>query len=295
MTKSESGMNGQPIFKEELSPALSPRACVSPDCAPKIVLALGGGGARGFAHIGALQAFQEAGLEIWGITGTSMGALIGGIYAAGTDLHYLGRLAEYLKWEDLIDLHLPNLGLIDGANIESLICLLTKNQRIENLRLKFWAVATDLMDGSEFIFKEGPLTPAIRASISIPGVFMPVEYQGRILVDGAVVAGVPVQAARGMGGDLVIAVNVGFDHTHHQVNNIIGVMIKVMDIMGNRLDHFQTGLADLTIVPELGPIGKFSFHRARECIRIGRRAVTAALPKLRKIITQFQSKEHKTI
>lgn len=258
--------------------------------APKIVVALGGGGARGFAHIGVLQVLQEAGIKIWGITGTSMGALIGGIYAVGTDLHYLERLAEYFKWEDLIDLHLPNLGLIDGSKVESLIRLLTRNQQIEDLFLKYWAVATDLITGSEVIFKTGPLTPAIRASISIPGIFIPVEYQGRILVDGGVVSGVPSQAARRMGGDLVIAVNVGFDHTHVQVNNIFDVMIKVIDIMGNRLDYLQSGYADLTIKPELGPIGPLSFYRARDSIRIGKKAAAAALPDLQKLISQFATK-----
>jgi NTE family protein len=256
---------------------------------PQIVLALGGGGARGFAHIGVLQVLSEAGIGISGIVGTSMGALIGGTYAVGTDLYYLGQLVEYLGWEDLIDLRLPRLGLIDGVKVQTLIDLLTKGRRFEELSLKYWAVATDLFSGEEVIFKEGPLAPAIRASISIPGVFNPVELDGRIMVDGAVVAGVPVSIAKQMAPDITIAVNVGFDHTQHQVNSIFDVMSKVLDIMGNRLDDSQMGLADLTIVPQLGNIGTLHFQRARECVATGREAAEKLLPQLQAMISGFQN------
>jgi NTE family protein len=159
---------------------------------PNIVLVLGGGGARGLAHIGVLQVLRESGIKLGGIVGTSMGALIGSLFAAGTDLYYLGRLVEYMKWEELIDLRITGLGLINGAKVQTLIDLLTKGKRFEELSLPFWAVATDLFSGEEIVFKQGPLAPAIRASISIPGVFSPVEVDGRVLVDGGVVAELPV-------------------------------------------------------------------------------------------------------
>jgi NTE family protein len=251
---------------------------------PKIVLALGGGGARGFAHIGVLQVFKEADIKIWGIAGTSMGAMVGATYAVGADLYYLERLIDYLKWEDLVDIRFPRLGLIDGSKVQTLIDILTKNKRFEDLSKKFWAVATDLFSGEEIVFKTGPIAPAIRASISIPGVFNPVELNGRVMVDGAVVAGVPVKVALQMGGDLVIAVNVGFDHTAHQVNNVFDVLSKVIDIMGNQLDAFQIRLADLIIKPQLGSIGTMNFGQARECVNIGRKAAEASLPQLRNLI-----------
>jgi NTE family protein len=258
---------------------------------PKIILALGGGGARGFAHIGVLQAFKEAGIRVSGIVGTSMGALIGATYAAGTDLYYLGQLVEYFHWEDLIDLRLPNLGLIDGAKVKTVIDLLTKGKDFEDLTINFWAVATDLFTGDEVIFKTGQLAPAVRASISIPGVFNPVELCGRTLVDGAVVAGVPVTVARQMGGDITLAVNVGFDHTQHQVNNIFDVMSKVMDIMGNMLDAQQIKQADLTITPQLGNIGTMHFQRAKECIAIGRIAAEHILPELLERVSVYHNQE----
>lgn len=257
---------------------------------PNIVLALGGGGARGFAHIGVLQIFKEAGIKVSGIVGTSMGALIGSTFAAGTDLYYLAQLVEYFKWEDLIDFRIPNLGLIDGAKVKTVIDLLTKGKRFEDLPMKFWAVATDLFTGEEVIFTSGALAPAVRASISIPGVFNPVELEGRTLVDGAVVAGVPVSVAKQMHGDIIVAVNVGFDHTQHQVNNIFDVMSKVMDIMSNLLDANQVKLADLIIIPQLGNIGTMHFQRARECINIGRKAAEEFLPKLQRQIVTYQER-----
>lgn len=258
---------------------------------PRIVLALGGGGARGFAHIGALQVLQEAGIKIAGIVGTSMGALIGSTFAAGTDLYYLARIVEALGWEDLIDIGLPRLGLVDGNKIQCLVDLLTKGKKFEDLPVEFWAIATELMSGAEIVFKSGPLAQAIRASISIPGVFQPVQLKEQILVDGGVVAGVPVALAKEMKGDLTVAVNVGFDHTQHSVNNIFDVLSKVMDIMGNRLDIFQLKLADLVIAPQLGNIGTMHFQRAKECITSGRNAAEAALPELERLIQAHIIKE----
>lgn len=258
---------------------------------PKIILALGGGGARGFAHIGVLQVLQEANIQISGIVGTSMGALIGSTFCAGTDLYYLAKVIECIGWENLIDLSLPQLGLIDGVKIKTLIDLLTKRKNFSDLKPNFWAVATDLHSGDEVVFKEGPLAPAIRASISIPGVFNPVELNGRILVDGAVVAGVPVSIAKLMEGDLTLAVNVGFDHTQHRVNNVFDVLSKVMDIMGNRLDDIQMALADLVIVPQLGDIGTLHFHRANDCVLSGRAAAEMMIPTLMQKITDYQKQK----
>lgn len=254
---------------------------------PRIILALGAGGARGFAHIGVLQVFQEHGITVAGIVGTSMGALIGSTYAVKTDIYYLGRLVEYLGWEDLVDIRFPRLGLVDGVKVQALIELLTKGKNFEDTFIKFWAVATDLETGEEVIFKKGPLAPAIRASISIPGVFKPVELDGRTLVDGAVVAGVPVKIAKMMRGDLTIGVNVGFDHTQHRVRNLFDVISKVMDIMGNRLDAYQLPDADLVITPKLGDIGIMDFGRADECIEIGRNAAEEVMPQIQDLIDKY--------
>lgn len=255
---------------------------------PKIVLALGGGGARGFAHIGVLQVLEEAGIEIWGIVGTSMGALIGSTFAAGSDLYYLERLLEYISWEEIIDIGLPRLGLINGNKIQIIIDLLTKGKNFEELAIPFWAVATDLQTGEAIIFKKGPLATAVRASISMPGVFTPVIIEGQYLVDGAVAAGIPVEIARQMEPDLIIAINVGFIHTQHQINNIFDVLSKVVDIGGNRLDQRQIELADIVIRPQLGPIGVLHFHQASKCVEIGRRAAESSLQEIKERMKQFR-------
>lgn len=260
---------------------------------PKVVLVLGGGGARGFAHIGVLQVLREEGFQISGIVGTSMGALIGSLFAAGTDLYYLGRLVEYMKWEELIDWRITGLGLINGVKVQTLIDLLTKGKRFEDLSLPFWAVATDLFSGEAITFKSGPLAPAIRASVSIPGVFSPVEVNGKILVDGGVAAGVPVLIAQEMNPDLTIAVNVGFDHTQHQVNTLFDVLSKVVDIMGNRLDEMQLGAADLIIAPQLGTIGTMSFQMANQCIEAGRNATAMVIPQLEALIRRRTTENRK--
>lgn len=260
---------------------------------PRIILALGGGGARGFAHIGLLQVFQENGIILDGIVGTSMGALVGSTYAVRTDIYYLGRLVEYLGWEDLIDIKFPRLGLVNGSKVQALIDLLTKGKSFQDTSLRFWAVATDLHTGEAVIFKEGPLAPAIRASISIPGVFTPVELNGKTLVDGAVVAGVPVDIAKRMDGNLTIGVNVGFDHTQHSVNNIFDVMSKVMDIMGNKLDAAQLPAADLVITPKLGNINTMDFGRANECVEIGRKAAEEAIPQIQSLIDKHLAERNR--
>jgi NTE family protein len=258
---------------------------------PRIVLALSGGGARGFAHIGVLQVLQEVGLKLAGIVGTSMGAMIGGTFAAETDLYYLGRIVESFSWEELIDIRFPRLGLVDGNKVQCLIDLLTKEKHFEDLNLPFWAVATELMSGTEVIFKQGELAAAIRASISIPGVFRPVKLPNKqVLVDGAVVAGVPVTVAQQMPHDYIVAVNVGFDHTQHQVKNMFDVLSKVMDIMGNRLDDLQLQLADLVITPQLGNIGTLHFGRAKECVALGRVAAETVMPELQQLIDNFTGK-----
>lgn len=252
----------------------------------KVILVLGGGGARGFAHIGVLRVLTEAGVKIDGIVGTSMGALIGSIFASGTDLNYLQKIVENFDWGNLVDLRLPDIGLVDGKRVQVLIELLTKNKKFDELNIPFWAVATDLQSGEARVFKEGDLSSAVRSSISLPGVFVPMKYEGHTYVDGAVVAGVPVTFAREMGGEdaVIVAVNVTFDHVNRKVNNIFDVLLKVQDIVLNKFDSMQVSMADLAIIPELGDIDVLHFQRANDCIQIGTDTTKAVLPQLLEMI-----------
>jgi NTE family protein len=177
----------------------------------KIGLALGSGGARGWAHIGALHAVQEMGLPIHCVAGTSMGAAVGAAYVSGRidDLHHV---ALSLNWQRLLyyftDLSFPRAGLIDGSRIVALVGEHVSAVDIQNLPMRFAAVATDIRAGAEVVFSEGSVLDAVRASIAIPGVFTPLMKDGAVLVDGGLVNPLPVSVARAMGADFVIAVDV---------------------------------------------------------------------------------------
>ena len=178
----------------------------------KIGLALGGGSARGWAHIGVLRALAEADIQINCVAGTSIGALVGAIYSSGR-IALLEEAALKMDWGRIVsflDVVFPRSGLIDGKKIETFFRGHVQKTRFEDLRVPFAAVATDLRSGSAVILKSGDLIEAVRASISIPGIFTPVVLNGRVLVDGGLVDPVPVTVARSLGADRVIAV----DHSH---------------------------------------------------------------------------------
>ncbi len=176
----------------------------------KVGLALGGGGARGWAHIGVIEALEEAGVRVSYVAGASMGALVGGAYAAGK-LPLLREFALQLDWKQVLyyflEVNFPRSGLIDGTRIAAFVRQQVSRSNIESLPLPFATVATDVMTGREVVMKKGDLIEAIRASISIPGIFTPVNREGAVLVDGGLVNPVPVSVAREMGADFVIAVD----------------------------------------------------------------------------------------
>lgn len=188
-------------------------AGLTPPGRPRIGLALGSGSARGLAHIGVLRALKEAGITVDLVAGTSMGAVIGAVFAAGK-LDGLTAKLQTLDWQSvvaLLDPVFPRSGLIDGQKITEFVRAHVPSAHIESLLLPFAAVATDLMTGEEVVAAAGDLTEAVRASIAVPGIVTPVRSNGRILVDGGLVNPVPVSVARAMGADLVIAVDLNHD------------------------------------------------------------------------------------
>ena len=180
-----------------------------PSSMAKVGLALGSGSARGLAHIGVLRAIEEAGIEVDIIAGTSMGALVGAVYAAGklNELEATFQSFDWKKTVSFFDVVLPKSGLLDGAKVSDLVREHVQSMRIEALPKSFAAVATDIASGEEVTIARGDVIDAVRASISVPGVFTPMRVNGRILVDGGLVNPVPVSVARAMGADIVIAVD----------------------------------------------------------------------------------------
>lgn len=256
---------------------------------PRIAWALGGGGARGFAHLGVLKVLQEEGIPVDALAGTSMGAVMAVLFAAGANLKYLAALAAKISWENFIDLRFPRYGLVEGKRITPLIRLLTKRKSLNELEIPVRVIATDLTTGEEVVFSEGALDLAVRASISIPGVFTPVPYGERLLVDGGLVAGVPVTAAAAMGMDLVFAVYVPGELNPEPPRSVFDILYRSSEIMMRRLDGIQLRQAALVITPEVGGVGTLQFYRAEECIAKGEAAARAALPQIRRLINEFKT------
>jgi NTE family protein len=226
----------------EPQPSQPPAAGLTPPRRPRIGLALGSGSARGLAHIGVLRALKEANIEIDLVAGTSMGAVIGAVFASGKIDGLSARLRN-LDWPGivaLLDPVFPRSGLIDGQRVAEFVRAHVPSAHIEGLLLPFAAVATDLMTGEEVVATTGDLTEAVRASIAVPGIVTPVRSNGRILVDGGLVNPVPVSVARAMGADLVIAVDLNHDivtgrlshpaaHAHANGNGHGPIMARLLE------------------------------------------------------------------
>lgn len=176
----------------------------------KIGLALGSGGARGWAHIGVIDALEEAGISVQCVAGTSMGALVGGAFASGR-IRSLKEVVLRLNWKQalyyFIEVTFPRSGLIDGTKIAAFVRQHVEKTKLEFLPMPFATVATNILTGQEVVIDEGDMIEAIRASISIPGILTPVSRNGAILVDGGLVDPIPVRVARRLGADFVIAVD----------------------------------------------------------------------------------------
>lgn len=257
---------------------------------PTLGLALGGGAARCVAHIGVLQVLEENGIPIHLIAGTSGGALVGALFAAGLTPKWLAELADRLNWRHIVKLNLRRDGLLDTEGLERFVATLVKNQTFADLRLPFAAVAVDLLTGDEVILQEGAVAPAVRASSSIPGIFAPVPYRGRLLVDGGVRNNVPVSLARAMGADVVIAVDV-VDRQRHRLDaprNLIQVMMASYDILqaaqvGQALEE-----ADVVVRPDASRMTGFDLEHAHQYVELGREATELALPQIRSRLEEAQ-------
>lgn len=252
----------------------------------KVGLALSGGAARGFAHIGALKVIDEAGLKIDCLAGTSMGALIGAIYASGTKIKVMDRIMRAAASVNWLDFGLPRMGLIKGDKIEEIVYLLTRRSKFDQLKIPLAVVAVDLYSGEKVVLKEGPVCRAVRASISIPGYFVPLEFEDRLLVDGGVVDRIPVDVAREMGANVVIAVDTGFYQRNTKFNSILDVVTRSFDIMQQEICRSQLSNTDLVISPELGDIAPSQFDRAAEAIDAGEKAAREVLPQILELMEQ---------
>lgn len=250
---------------------------------PVIGLALGCGAAKGYAHIGVLQVLEREKIPIDIIVGSSIGALIGALYAAGINTIMLERLAHQIRRRNWMDISVSTKGLIAGDKIEAILKLLTKNLNFDQLSIPLGVVATDLCTKQAVLIKDGNVASAVRASIAIPGIFYPKEINGRVLVDGGVLERVPGKMAREMGADFVIAVELGFSD-YLPPKNIYEVLIQTFDVMGREIQNLKQYDCDVLISPHLSDVDGLAFNKVGKCIDEGRKAAEKAVPWILKNI-----------
>ncbi|HHY74507.1 MAG TPA: patatin family protein [Bacillus bacterium] len=259
---------------------------------PRIGLALGSGGARGFAHLGVLKALNEANIPIELLAGSSMGALVGGLYGAGHDLERLQKLAKAFRRKYYLDFTVPKMGFINGQKIKEFIRMFTFGKTIEQLSPMLWIVATDIHTGEKVIFKEGPLAEAIRASISIPGIFVPEKIDDRLLVDGGVVDRVPISVVKEMGADIVIAVDVSQLKGNVEVSSIFDVILQSIDIMQDELARLKQYDADVVIKPYVEQYSSKAFTNTEDIIRLGEEETVKQIPFILDAIEKWKESRH---
>lgn len=297
-----------------------------PKAGPRIGLALGGGSARGWAHIGVIRALEEAGIHPTVVAGCSIGAVVGACYAAGRldRLETFARALTRRRVVGLIDPRLPGSGLIAGNRLRKRLQADLGERRIERLPIRFGCVATEYGSGDEVCLTEGPAVDAVRASYAIPGLFPPVTHAGRVLMDGTLVNPVPVALARALGADLVICVNLngdtggpvvreaphppprrsllqmvrgrilGFERPEPEIP-VPGIARVVLDAFNTTQDRISRARLerdppDVAIGPDVAGFGLFDFHRADEGIALGYRAARAALPRVRAVLAGAEAR-----
>jgi NTE family protein len=251
---------------------------------PKLGLALGAGAMRGLAHIGVLQVLLREGVPIDVIAGTSIGAVVAGAYAAGRTADMLEHIACELQELAYFDLTLPKMGVLAGRRVQKLCGQITMNKTFEETHIPCGMVTCALDTGEEIVLTEGPLDVAIRASISIPGVFVPSEIAGRLCVDGGLCNRVPVSVARALGAERVIGVDVGYRGEPMRPKGMIGILLQSYDIMEWQVARQRSSDADLMISPDVRGMNPAHMAHVSESIAKGREAAEAVLDSIWKLL-----------
>lgn len=259
---------------------------------PKVALVLGGGAARGFAHVGVIRALEQEKIPIDLIVGTSVGSLIGALYAYEMNSFELEWTAFGLQKDDLLDYALlsASMGPIKGDRLEAFVAQHIPVVNIESLKIPFAAVATDLNRGQRVVLDHGPLPRAIRASCAIPGVFQPVEYQGKLLVDGGAVDNLPVAVAREKGADIVIAVDISQNVTNFNITNLVDVTLQAANIMFSENVRQRRRDADILITPAVGDVAMMDFTQKKRVMQAGMAAAQQAMPAIRQALADWSAK-----
>ena len=256
-------------------------------------LALGGGFARGFAHLGVLQVLEQNQIPVSHIAGTSVGSILGAAYASGAPLARIIETCRTLRFRDIARWRVSRLGLASNHRLENLIERVFESRKFEDLRIPLAVVATDLTSGEPVVFTQGNLVDAIRASCAFPGLFEPVEIGTRCLADGGLVAPVPTRAARDLGAAVVIGISVGMQDGHRGApTNIFQVVSRAVNAAQKHQLEIWERHADLVLRPDVQALAWDDFHRADEAIAAGAAAARRAIPRIQKLLGQKEEAAH---
>jgi NTE family protein len=281
------GCGGQSARPPSPPPTVKP-APPAPPVKIRIGIALGGGAAKGFAHIGVIKMLEANGIRPEVVSGTSAGSVVGALYASGMDAFEMQQHAVALDEARIRDVTLFNGGLIRGQKLQDYVNEMVGRRPFEKMRMPFAVVSTRLETGDRTVFVRGNVGQAVRASCSIPGVFEPVKIGDYRYVDGGVVSPVPVDAARQLGADFVIAVDISTKTTGETPKNMLGVVNQSITIMGQKLGEQELARADVVIRPRVNDIGPADFEQRNHAILQGEKAALAALPQIRAKIAQMR-------
>ncbi len=254
---------------------------------PTVALVLGGGAAKGFAHVGVIKALEAHDIVPDMVVGTSAGSVVAALFAAGYNGFELQRISLSMDETTVRDWILPNRGFIRGDALQSFINEAVQNRDIQNLNRKLAVVATDLQTGDPMVFQSGNTGMAVRASSSVPGIFRPVKIGTREFVDGGLVSPVPVRVARELGADIVIAVNISEIPRQSRIDDTIDILLQTFTIMGHVIASEELAEADVVISPDISELRSTSFDSRNYAIIEGEKAGLAAVPMIKEKIETF--------
>jgi NTE family protein len=255
----------------------------------RIGIALGGGAAKGFAHIGVIKMLEANGLRIEVVSGTSAGSVVGALYASGMDAFQMQKTAFGLDEAQIRDVSLFSGGVVKGQKLQDYVNQLVGNRRLERMKKPLAVVSTQLETGERTVFVRGNTGQAVRASSSIPGVFEPVAIGQKHYVDGGVVSPVPVDAARQLGADFVIAVDISTKASGRNPGSLLGTVNQSIAIMGQKLGQQELARANVVIRPLVSDIGPADFEQRNNAILEGERAALAAMPQIRAQLAKLRA------
>ncbi len=257
----------------------------------RVALVLGAGAARGFAHIGVLKILENNKIPVHMVVGTSAGSFVGSLYAYGFTSFQLQKMANTLDKNEIIDFTVPDNGFVKGERLEEYVNVMVKNTPLEKMRIPFYAVAANIQNGQETVFSRGNTGTAVRASCSIPGIFRPVKIDGRMYVDGGVVSPIAVDAARRLGADFVIAVDISADIDARQPEGTLETILQAAGIMHSKISAIQLARADVVIRPKVGRIGSADFDKRLDAMIEGEKAALEMLPQIQAILARLKQEK----